>query len=300
MALHVPEEGWDAADRAEQLAPVAERHRQDPFADIDWSVPIDDRALHLPERFLPLCGTPAWRAMTDEERRAYSRHECAAFLASVIWFENILMTMVVRHLYGMPVDDSSHRFLLVEVEDECRHSVMFAEYIRRAGTPPYRPSPRLRLQGDLFRLTQGRVASFIAILAAEVLVDAVNRATAESDDIHPVSRRIAQIHMGEEGRHVSYARTFLAEEWPRLNPFRRAAIAAEAPLVTFAVADALVNPDVYRTLGVRGGHRQALTNPRHHERIAADLAKFTDFMAEIGVIGSRTRLIWRALGLVPV
>ena len=32
-----------------------------------------------------------------------------------------------------------HRYLLIEVADECRHSTMFGEYIRRAGTPSYGP-----------------------------------------------------------------------------------------------------------------------------------------------------------------
>ncbi len=82
------------------------------------------------------------------ERIAYSRHETAALCGAGIWFENVLMQAVLRHLAELPVTDPSHRYLLVEVADECRHSTMFGEFIRRAGTPAYGPavSPDRRRQ----------------------------------------------------------------------------------------------------------------------------------------------------------
>ena len=88
---------------------------------------------------LPFYGTPQWDAMSATERYEYSRHECAALCGAGIWFENKLMQIVLRHLAELPVTDPSHRYLLVEVADECRHSTMFGEYIRRAGTPAYAP-----------------------------------------------------------------------------------------------------------------------------------------------------------------
>ena len=33
----------------------------DPFTEIDWDTPIDDRAYHLPPEWLPLYGTAAGR-----------------------------------------------------------------------------------------------------------------------------------------------------------------------------------------------------------------------------------------------
>jgi len=58
------------------------------------------------------------------------------------------MQVVLRHLADMPVTDPAHRFLLVEVADECRHSAMFGEFIRRAGTPAYRPALDARSLSD--------------------------------------------------------------------------------------------------------------------------------------------------------
>ena len=46
--------------------------------------------------------------------------------------ENILMRVVMRYLYGLAPDHPSHRYLLFETADECRHSAMFGEYVGRA------------------------------------------------------------------------------------------------------------------------------------------------------------------------
>src|SRR3954453_11322869 len=161
----------ETAAKAEKLVAASQRATYDPFTTIDWSVPVDDTAYHLPPEFLPLFGTDAWNAMTEERRIEYSRHECASLCGAGIWFENILMQLVLRHLYDMPADDPTHRYLLIETADECRHSAMFGEIIRRADTPAYRVTPFLRLAGRIQKASAGRAAGYIAILAAEELLD---------------------------------------------------------------------------------------------------------------------------------
>ncbi|MGI9028380.1 MAG: diiron oxygenase [Ilumatobacteraceae bacterium] len=62
-----------------------------------------------------------------------------------MWFENQLMQLVLRHLAEMPVTNPTHRYLLVEVADECRLSTTFGEHIagpapRRGALPKRRPA----------------------------------------------------------------------------------------------------------------------------------------------------------------
>jgi hypothetical protein len=136
------------------------------------------------------------------------------------------------------------------------------------------------------------------MLAAEELLDVTNRATMKDDRVHPTSRRIAKIHVMEEARHVSYARTYVAELWPTLSWVRRVVAMVRAPFVVSSIADALVNPQVYDELGIEGGASLARHNPAHQERVVRDLAKLTDFLEEIGVINVVTRPVWRGLGLI--
>jgi hypothetical protein len=285
------------AAKAAQLVAASARTTLDPFVEVDWSVEVkDDSSYHLPPEKLPLYGTPEWDAMTPEQRRTYSRHECAALCAAGIWFENQLMQIVLRHLAELPVTDPSHRYLLVEVADECRHSTMFGEYIRRAGTPEYAPGGITEL-GDIEELPGGRAMGYLLILAVEELLDVANRATMKDDRIHPVSRQIAKLHVLEEARHVSFAKTYLAELWPTLSEEDRAAAAGLAPVAVGFVAELMVNDAVYEALGVENGGDVARANPRHAARIVADLEKLTSFLAELGVIDNDTRPEWIERGL---
>lgn len=277
---------------------VAKRSPRDSHADIDWRGPIDDSALHLPAEHLPLYGTPVWEAMREADRCRYSRHECASLFSTVVWLENILMAVLVRHLYGMAPDHPSHRWLLTEIADECRHSVMFGDYVRRAGTPAYRPSARLRAEGELFLRTQGFTSTFIAVLAAEELVDQSNRATMRAANVHPLPRRIAQIHVAEETKHRSFAKRLIRERWPALSARQKATTAVAAPVIVFTIAESVLNPAVYRTLDIPGGYATAITNPRYWQRVARDLRPLTSLLTEVGVINALTRPAWQALGLL--
>lgn len=286
------------AEKATRLVAASERQSYDPFTEIDWDVPLDDSAFYLPPEFLPLYGTAVWDAMTEVERHAYSRHECASLCSAGIWFENILMHLLVQHLYDLPADDGSHRYLLVETADECRHSSMFGEFIRRAGTPAYTVKPLLMFGGRYLKATTKGPEAYIAMLAAEELLDVTNRATMKDERVHPTSRRIAKIHVMEEARHVSYARTFVTEMWPTVSRARRVVTMVRAPFIVSSIADALVNPQLYDELGIEGGVKLARHNPAHQQRVIRDVAKLTELLEEIGVINTMTRPVWRALGLI--
>ena len=290
------------AARSRQLVAASERTTLDPFREIDWSVSIDDSAFHLPPELLPLYGTTAWDAMDQADRVAYSRHETAALCGAGIWFENVLMQVVLRHLADLPVTDPAHRYLLVEVADECRHSMMFGEYIRRAGTPAYSPAdkggfldgPAAALEGT----PVGRVLSYLLILSVEELLDVCNRATMKDERCNAVSRQIARIHVLEEARHVSFARTYLSGAYPALAEEEQQQVAMMARFAVAATALLFVNPQVFEELGIEGGAVAAHTSPHHRARIARDLTRLTDFLAEVGVITDDNRPDWQALGLV--
>lgn len=286
------------ATKAARLTAAASRQTFDPFTEIDWDVPMDDGSWHLPPAFLPLYGTPQWEAMSEGERRTYSRHETASLCAAGIWFENILMHLVLKHLYELSPQDPTHRYLLIETADECRHSAMFGEYIRRAGTPDYRVPIHLRLGGRFLKATATRAAAYLAILAAEELLDVTNRSTMKDPDVHPISAGMARIHVAEEARHVSFAKTWLAEEWPNLPRRSRFRAIVVAPFAVRGITDAVTNPAVYRTLDIKHGWRAAVTNRHHRARIVRDLGKLTTFLTELGAINRWTRPVWRGLGLV--
>ncbi|HEX4492134.1 MAG TPA: diiron oxygenase [Acidimicrobiia bacterium] len=285
------------AARADQLVAASQRATLDPFVHVDWNVPIDDSAFHLPPEQLPLYGTAPYDAMSEADRIAYSRHETAALCGAGIWFENVLMQVVLRHLAELPVTDPAHRFLLVEVADECRHSAMFGEYVRRAGTPAYRPALSGTVLSDSDGGSERRMVSYLLILAVEELLDSMNRATMRDERVHPTSRAMAKLHVLEEARHVSFAKTYLAESWATLDANARRVVIEAAPVLVSVVAELSVDPAVYDELGIADGAEIARANPHHRQVIVAGLAKLTAFLTDIGVIDDASVEAWTALGL---
>jgi hypothetical protein len=279
------------AARSEQLIAASERATHDPFTEIDWDTPIDDSAFHLPPELLALYSTEIWDAMSPAERIEYSRHETAAMFGAGIWFENALMQIVLDHLTEVDVQDPIHRYLLTEVADECRHSMMFGEFIRRAGTPSYGPIREARVEKG----RGGRATSYLAILAIEELLDYANRATMRDDRLHPVARQISKLHVLEEARHVSFAKTYLTECWPTLDSAEQDFVrTVGADLVAEIVALSL-DPAVFEHLGIADGLEIAKANPTYQANVVAGLAKLTTFLAEIGVIADVTPWLERGL-----
>jgi hypothetical protein len=280
--------------RSEQLVAASSKTTLDPFRDVDWSVPVDDRAFHLPPELLPLYGTAPWESMNETERIAYSRHETVALLGAGIWFENALMQIVLRHLLDIPVTDPAHRYLLVEIADECRHSTMFGEYMRRAGTPVYGPTRPI----DLDDTSSARALSYLLILAVEELLDFMNRATMRDERVHPVSRQIAKLHVLEEARHVSFAKTYLSEVWPTLDPADRQVVVDTSAALVAGIVELSLDGAVYDDLGIADGLAIARANPQYQATVIAGLAKLTGFLSDVGIIDESSRPTWAALGLV--
>ncbi len=280
------------AARSQQLVAASERATHDPFREIDWDTPIDDSAFHLPPELLALYGTEPWNAMSQAERIAYSRHETAAMFGAGIWFENALMQIVLSHLIEIDVQDPMHRYLLTEVADECRHSMMFGEYIRRAGTPSYGPTREVTIEPG----KGGRAMSYLAILAIEELLDYANRATMRDDRLHPVARQISKLHVLEEARHVSFAKTYLTECWPMLDTAEQDFVKAIAPDLVAEIVALSLDPTVFEHLGITDGIEIAKANPAYQANVVAGLAKLTTFLKDIGVIEEPE--LWLERGLI--
>ena len=86
----------------------------------------------------PTCGT----ALSEEQRIELSRHEVASLASVGLWFELILMQMMLRDLYDDEPTGAHMQYALTEVADECRHSTMFGKAIAHLGVPAYGPPPQ--------------------------------------------------------------------------------------------------------------------------------------------------------------
>ena len=236
--------------RAGRLLRSTAARSYDPDLDIDWSAPLAESKGFIPEHRCSLYGTALWEQLSPQQRLELRKHEAASLLGVGIWFESLLMRMLGKlACHGDPA--SRHvQYILAEIAEECRHSIMFGRVIERMGTPVYGPSRHARAMGDLLFAAARGPALWGAILIGEEITDRLQREMVNDETIQPLARMVNRIHIMEEARHIGFARAELsrrAAQLPRAQlPFQRLLLARTGLILTRS----LISPDVYRSVGL--------------------------------------------------
>ncbi|MEE1938794.1 diiron oxygenase [Streptomyces sp. TRM 70361] len=290
----------DREKTAERLLAASARHSFDPDKELDWDAPFEEGKWFWPPELVSLYDTPLWRRMSEEQRMDLARHEAASLASLGIWFEVILMQLLVRHIYDKPLTSSHVRYALTEIEDECRHSKMFARFIQKAGVRAYPVRPLHHNLGRLLKTVSTTPGSFTATLLGEEILDWMQRLTFPDERIQPLVRGVTRIHVVEEARHVRYAREELRRQMvdcPRWEAELTRISSGEAARV---MSVSFVNPRVYTDVGL--DRREALAQVRasghRREVMQAGAKRLTDFLDEIGVLRGVGRRLWRSSGLL--
>ncbi|GAA4774976.1 diiron oxygenase [Streptomyces sanyensis] len=290
----------DREQVAARLLESSARHSFDPDRELDWEAPAEDGKWFWPPELVSLYDTPMWRRMSEEQRRDLARHEAASLASLGIWFEVILMQLLVRHIYDKSLTSNHVRYALTEIADECRHSMMFARLIRKGGTPEY-PVPRVYHNlARVLKTVSTTPGSFAATLLGEEILDWMQRLTFPDERVQTLVRGVTRIHVVEEARHVRYAREELrrqmatAPRWER--EFTRLSCGEAARV--FSVC--FVNPRVYDNVGL--DRRQAVAQVRasghRREVMQSGARRLTDFLDDIGLLRGPGRRLWKSSGLL--
>lgn len=294
----------------EQASPIADRLLRgsarlsyDPEVDLDWDAdPVPGKWWMQPER-MSLYGTALWDRLSEEQRMELSRHEIASIMSVGLWFEVVLMQVLLRDVYVQDARQARTHYALTEIADECRHSTMFGKLLAVQGMPAYGPLPRVRRLGRLHPLLGTGATAFAATLIGEEPADRFQRAMIDDDRIQPLVRMVSRIHVTEEARHVSFARDEVRRTAARLTPTKRRIAQALIAESAFVMMRSLVRPEVYAAVGVdpAEGRRTALGNPHYRATIAWMGEKVMPFLAEQGLVAEsgRVRKLWRASFLLP-
>jgi hypothetical protein len=286
---------------AERLLNSSARNSYDPEVDIDWSAPIADDRYFLPPERLSLYGTDLWRGMSEAQRIELSKHELCSIASVGIWFEVILMEVLSRYIYERDPLRRHVQYALVEIADECRHSVMFARMIETIGCPAYGVTPTVHRLGRLFKRITTGPSMFATILVAEEVLDTLQRETMRDERVQPLVRMVNRIHVLEEARHVRYAREEIERLVPRLSKpelaYHRLVLARAA----YMVVRSLVHPDVYAAVGLdpKQGRAAAMANPEYQASLRWAGTKLVSFLDGVGLVGGPGLRLWRGAFLVP-
>jgi hypothetical protein len=273
----------------------------DPEVDIDWDAPLVDGAWFMQPERLSLYGTSLWEAMSQEQRVALSRHETASIASVGLWFEIILMQVMVRELYDEDPRSERTQYALTEVGDETRHSVMFGRAIARCGAPAYGATPHVHRLGRAFKTVASGVSAYASILVAEEILDRWQREMMKDERVQPLTRMVSRIHVLEEARHVTFARDEVHRLVPTLSRHQLAWHRFLTAQTAYLVARTLVNPEVYAAVGLdpREARRAALGNPHYQATLAWMGERVVGFLDDQGLIGPAERPLWKRSLLMP-
>jgi hypothetical protein len=286
--------------KARQLLNASVGNSYDPHVDIDWDAPLEDGKWFLPERFCSLAGTTLWDSLSLEQKIACSREELAASLASGVWTEYVLLTLISRYVYDRRVTEPEVQFALTEVADECRHMIMFAKVLDAIGAEPYATPWRIRESGRLLKAAAPTVVLWSLLLLTEEIFERIQREMARDESVQPVVRTMSRIHVVEEARHIGFARAELDRVLPRLSRPQRSAlrtvIASSVPMFV----DGLFNPTMYRRAGLdpKQARRAAKRNPVFRETFKWSAGRITEHYRDIGLIGGLSQKVWRDAGII--
>ncbi|WP_167006462.1 diiron oxygenase [Mumia sp. ZJ430] len=272
----------------------------DPVVDLDWDAPLLDDAFFAPPHRITLYGTDLWDSMSRAQRIDLSRLELASIASMGIWFETLLMQMMVRRLYDNDPRTAHVQYGFTEIGDECRHSVMFGKLLSKLDAPYYRPVRFMHEGGRFLKATSNGATCFAAALFVEEVLDQMQREAFADESLQPLVRGVSHVHVVEEARHMRFAREEAALEYEGqgrvTREWSKLAIATSA----FLASRGLVHPHVYRDAGLdmRTAVRVARTNPyaRATRTWAARRVRAT--LEEIGMITGPSRLLWKRAGLL--
>lgn len=289
----------DRDHSAARLLTASARHTLDPALEVDWAAPVDPDGWAVPPERISLYGTALWDDLDDDARRTLARHEAASLLSVGLWFEVVLMQMLVRHAFDLDLRRPHAQYALTEVGDETRHSVMFAKAVDALGCPDYRPHGLLHRFGGWYGHLGAGASMFASVLVAEEATDRLQRESMHDERILPLMRSVARVHVVEEARHVRFAREELARLVPTMSWAQLEKERWLTALVGTEVVNSLWQARVYRSVGLSGrvGRTAALANPRHRETKRFMLEKVLAFLREVGMVGGPSEILWsRTLG----
>jgi hypothetical protein len=277
----------------------------DAYADIDWDseefrIDPSDSRWELGEDDA-LGGTAWYRSQPPEARARIGLQMYATFMKIGTQFESVLKRGLLDFAATLPNGSPEFRYVYHEIIEEAHHSLMFQEFVNRTGMDiPGLPGvvrfAARRVVGLARRFPE---LFFFFVLGGEDPIDHVQRTQLRSGrPMHPLLKRIMQIHVTEEARHLCFARHYLKQNVPRLGAFRKFLLAVRTPFLLGGMSQLMMrpSPQIVRTYHIpKSVLAEAYSrNPQHRQSTVDAVRKVRGLCMELGILNPG---LWKLLGI---
>lgn len=291
-----------------RLCTLSVTNHFDAYADIDWDskeyeIDRGDPRWELPADD-PLARTCWYQNLPAEQRIGLGLDRTVAAMKTGIEFERILKQGLLEFAGTLPNGAAEFRYVYHEVIEESQHSLMFQEFVNRSGFDAA-GLPRYARLGARLVVWLGRrfpPLFFIFVLGGEEPIDYIQRKVLrDEDDLPPVLERVMRIHVTEEARHLSFARSYLKRRAATFSWLDRLQLGISTPIILSVMTAMMFRPSPQLVAKYRIPKTvlaEAYTNnPTATANELAAICKVRKLCAELGVFGRCYRLWWRELGL---
>jgi len=255
-----------SSELATRLTGASRRKAWDVYNTFDWPAKLDTNLWCMPPELISLYGTPAYEALSGEQRRSLSLYEICNFFSLVLQGERPLVQGLVHRMYlksnSREVTEYLHHF----VDEENKHMVMFGEFCNRYIGKVY-PEKKFALARE-YSKGEEEVAFYCKVMVVEELGDYYNVMMDRDERVDPLVREINRVHHRDEARHLAFGRVYLAELFERhAGSWSIEALAGfRAWLADYLRASwgDFYNPTMYRDAGLTDAYEMrqlALTHP---------------------------------------
>jgi hypothetical protein len=281
--------------------------RFEAYVDVPWddaAARVDPSDPRWQENVSDILGGNAWYQSQPEAVRARIALGFVAYqMKRGVEFENILSRGLLGFALKQPNGSAAYRYAYHEVIEEGQHSLMFQEFVNRSGCDVHALAGLYKVLSETVpRL--GRVFPalfFVYVLAGEVPIDQTQRALLRRGDrLHPLLRRIVQIHVTEEARHVCFAHKYLASHVAGLSWFQRLQIQHFAPFVVSQTARLMLRPPraFTRQLGIPDRvMREVYASASYLQYMRNAVQPLYETLSELGLTPAFTAHLWRWVGI---
>lgn len=287
-------------DLSRRLLESAAELSYDPMTELDWDAPVPDDLYGLNPEWSTLYGTKLWNEMSEQQRIRLTMHEVCSIMSTGIWFEMILQTMILRSFYATDAKKSDFQFALVEVADECRHSLMFSKVCQKFEVPAYLPGKFAIELGRGYKTIATAEGAYGGILVAEEILDVMQRDWMRDERVQPLVRGTSMIHVVEESRHMRFAREEIREAVAGKSSYRRDMAGNLIAVVASVIVTNLVRPQVYANVGLdpKRAVREVRASEHRRTMLKTSSLNLMDFLADAGLLNSVSTRIFQGLHMI--
>ena len=244
-----------------------------PASQLDWPDSLPEDAWYFTPELISLHGTPEYDGLDERARQRLSRLEALNFFSLNIHGERALIEGLARRLWAPGAEEATpylHHFL----DEENNHLAYFGTFCTRYGR--IYPDRKLALPGEAAPGEED-VLFFGRVLVFEEIVDHYNRTMADDERLHPLARRINELHHRDESRHLAFGRWHVRQLFERHAPGWPAEVRQRVREYMADYVEATwreyYNPTVYQDAGLGdpyGLQRRALLATAERRRQIAD------------------------------